>query len=116
MRSTFALAVASVLLATSCATERDVPPAAAGPIDSTLRAAGLPAGKIKFTGPVTIQLGGTNNTATATTVTKPKAPVAAAPHAVATETTTKAGLPWYVYVAAALVLAGVLVARSIAFK
>jgi hypothetical protein len=84
--------------------ERDLPPATAGPLDSTIRAAGLSTGKIKFTGPVTLQIGGTNNTATATAIAKAKAPVAAAPHATATETTTRAGTPWYVF--AALVLIG----------
>ena len=98
-----ALLFAASLLLSSCATEYEVPDAVAGPIDSTFRAAGLPARKIKFTAPVTIQLGGTNNTASATTVGKAKAPVAAAPAAVATDASQKAGgTPWWVF---ALVLA-----------
>jgi hypothetical protein len=99
------LALGGGLLLGSCATEYEVPAAVAGPIDSTFRATGLSPRKVKFTGPVTLQIGGTNNTATATAIAKAKAPVAAAPHAVATETTTKAGTPWYVY--AALVVGGI---------
>jgi len=94
-------------LLSSCALERDVPAATAGPLDSTLRAAGLTTGKVKFNGPVTLQIGGSGNVATTTTIAKVKAPVAAAPHATATETTTRAGTPWSVY--AALVLVGAVV-------
>ena len=66
-----------VLLLSSCALEYDVPPATAGPLDSAARAAGLSAGKMKFKGPVTIQLvSGTGNTTTAATLTKPTGPVA----------------------------------------
>lgn len=87
------LALLSSALLSSCALERDVPPAAAGPIDSLVRAkVGLSTGKIKFNGPVTFQLGGSGNTATA--FTKAKGPVAAAPGATAT---SKAGVPWWVY-------------------
>jgi hypothetical protein len=90
---------------TSCAMEHDVPPPAAGPLDEAIRTTtGLSTGKVKFTGPVTLQFGGTNNTATSTAIAKAKAPVAAAPHATATETTTRAAPPWYVF--AALVLIG----------
>lgn len=91
-----------------CATEHDVPAAVAGPLDSAFRGASLPAGKIKFSGPVTLQIGGANNTATTTAIAKSKAPVASAPHATATATTTKAGPPWWVYAggAALLLLAG----------
>jgi len=85
------------VLLSSCATEYAVPAAVAGPIDSTFRAAGLPPRKIKFTAPVTIQLGGTNNTASATTVGKAKAPVATAPSASATAPARKTGLPWWAY-------------------
>jgi len=80
-----------------CALERDVPLATAGPLDSTLRAAGLHTGKVKFNGPVTLQIGGSGNTATTTAIAKAKAPVASAPHATATESTTKFGPPWWVY-------------------
>ena len=89
-------------LLSSCALERDVPATAAGPLDSTLRAAGLTTGKVKFNGPVTLQIGGSGNVAT--TIAKAKAPVASAPHATATETTTRAPTPWYVF--AGLVLVG----------
>jgi len=65
------------LALTSCALEYDVPAATAGPLDSTARAAGLSAGKMKFKGPVTIQLvSGTGNTTTAAALTKPAGPVA----------------------------------------
>ena len=97
------LAGTALLLLGSCATEYEVPAAAAGPIDSTVRAAKLSPRKIKFTGPVTMQFGGTGNTATATAIAKAKAPVAAAPHATATEATAR-GTPWYVY--AGLVVLG----------
>lgn len=84
-------------LLSGCALERHVPIATAGPLDSTLRAAGLTTGKVKFTGPVTLQIGGSGNTATTTAIAKAKAPVASAPHAIATEATTKAGPPWWAY-------------------
>ena len=95
-------------LLSGCALERDVPAATAGPLDSTLRAAGLTTGKVKFNGPVTLQIGGSGNMATTTTIAKAKAPVASAPHATATETTTKARPPWWVYAggAALALLAG----------
>lgn len=85
-----------------------MPPATAGPLDSTIRASvGLSTRKVKFTGPVTIQLGGTNNTAASTAIAKAKGPVASAPHATATESTTKSGVPWWVYAGlAALGLVG----------
>jgi hypothetical protein len=67
----------SLLLATSCATEYDVPAATAGPLDSAARATGLPTGKVKFKGPVTFQVvSGTGNTTTAAALTKPAGPVA----------------------------------------
>jgi hypothetical protein len=65
-------------LCSSCATESEVPAATAGPLDSAFRASGLSPRKIKIKGPVTIQLGGTNNTASATSITKPRGPVATA--------------------------------------
>jgi hypothetical protein len=95
------LLVISCLLLSGCALERDLPPPTAGPLDSTLRAAGLTTGKVKFNGPVTLQIGGAGNTATTTAIAKAKAPVASAPHATATESTTKAGPPWWVYAAGA---------------
>ena len=99
------LAISCSLLLSSCALERDVPLATAGPLDSTLRAAGLRTGRVKFNGPVTLQVGGTGNTATSTAIDKAKAPVASAPHSTATETTTKTGPLWWVYaVGAALAL------------
>jgi len=91
------LVVSCWLLVAGCALERDLPPPTAGPLDSTLRAAGLTTGKVKFTGPVTLQIGGTGNTATTTAIAKAKAPVASAPHATATEATTKASAPWWLY-------------------
>lgn len=93
------LAISCCLLASSCALERDVPPATAGPVDSLVRArVGLSTGKVKFTGPVTFQIGGTGNTSTSTAIAKAKGPVASAPHATATESTTKSGPPAWVYV------------------
>ena len=83
------------------------------PVDSTLQhqaaeqraralVQGLTTGKVKFKGPVTFQIGGTGNTAT--DAHKAKAPVAAAPHATASETKTSRGVPWQVYAGVALVL------------
>lgn len=91
------LVVSCWLLVAGCALERDLPPPTAGPLDSTLRAAGLTTRKVKFTGPVTLQVGGTGNVATTTAIEKAKAPVASAPHATATEATTKTGPLWWVY-------------------
>jgi hypothetical protein len=107
MKQVLTLALLLGLLA-GCALEHDVPLAAAGPLDSTLRAAGLSPRKVKFTGPVTLQIGGTGNTAAATAIAKAKAPVASAPHATATEATTKAAVPWWLYAggAALALLAG----------
>jgi hypothetical protein len=95
MRHVLSLAYAALLLS-SCATAYEVPAAVAGPIDSTFRAQGLSPRKIKFTGPVTLQVGGTGNTATTTAIAKAKAPVATAPAAVATDASKKtSGLPWW---------------------
>ncbi|HEX8506347.1 MAG TPA: hypothetical protein VF630_13345 [Hymenobacter sp.] len=77
------------------------------PTDSTaLLLPGPPAGKYKFTGPVTITLQqGNGNVATPTATAKVKATAAAtAPGAVATAPTTKGKLPWWVF--ALLVAAG----------
>jgi hypothetical protein len=101
-------------LLSSCALERDVSPAAAGPLDSLVRArVGVSTGKVKFAGPVTFQVGGTGNTASSTAVAKAKAPVAAAPDSTATAIAPKGGTPWWVYaglatlgVAAGFVLRG----------
>ncbi|MGI4865449.1 MAG: hypothetical protein ACRYFZ_16115 [Janthinobacterium lividum] len=102
------LLLAGLLTVASCATSQDVPAPTAGPLDSAIRAkTGLTTGKIKFNGPVTFQIGGTNNTASATSVAKAKAPVAAAPHAAATDASTRAGTPWYVFAALVLIGAGV---------
>jgi hypothetical protein len=100
MRLLFLLS--SWLLLTSCALERDVVPASAGPLDSRVRPqVGLRTGKVKFNGPVTIQLGGAGNVATA--LTKAKAPVAAAPGASA-EATSRMGIPTWQLVMSGLVL------------
>jgi hypothetical protein len=124
-----------VLLLSSCALEYDVPVATAGPLDSAARAAGLSAGKVKFKGPVTIQMvSGTGNTTTAATQTKPTGPVAtgagqaqdntkAGQHggAVATEpgatagATTRTGIPtWQLVVGGLLLL--ILLLLGLAYK
>lgn len=87
--------MASLLLG-SCATEQRIPAAFDAKLDSALTAAGVPPlRKAKFTGPVTIQFGGTGNNATA--IAKARGPVAAAPHASAAQEKESAGPPWYVY-------------------
>jgi hypothetical protein len=99
----FLLVMASLLL-TGCATEQRIPAAFDAKLDSALTAAGVPPlRKVKFTGPVTFQVGGTGNVAT--TLTKPRGQVASAPHATAAEAKTSAGPPWYVYLAGAVLLA-----------
>lgn len=107
----FALALGALLLATGCASERYAP-AIDAKVDSALVAAGVPplsVRRLKFTGPVTFQIGGTGNVATA--IGKAKAPVASAPHATATK--TSAGVPWWVYAGlAALAAAGGFVLRG----
>jgi hypothetical protein len=97
------------LLLTSCATSADVATTISQPLDSTLvhqaQASAarvvvqrLSTGRIKFKGPVTIQLGGTGNSASATAADKAKAPVAAGPAAVANDGSRKAtNTPWYVF-------------------
>jgi hypothetical protein len=88
----------------SCATEQRIPAALDARVDSALTAAGVPPlRKAKFTGPVTFQIGGTNNVATA--IAKAKGPVASAPQASAAEVKESAGPPWYVYLGGALLLA-----------
>jgi hypothetical protein len=91
-------------LLSSCATEQRIPAALDARVDSALTAAGVPPlRKVKFTGPVTFQVGGTGNVATTTDASRAKAPVAAAPHATAAE--TKTSVPWQVYAGGALLLA-----------
>lgn len=75
MRYLFTLSC--LLLLAGCTTERFLAPVTAGPLDSTVRAAGLSGRKVKFTGPVTFQLvSGTGNTTTAAASTKPTGPTA----------------------------------------
>ena len=79
------------LLVASCALEYEVPPAAAGPLDSTFRtSARLSTGRVKFKGPVTFQVvAGANNTTTAAVATKPSGPLATG--AAQAQDNTKAG-------------------------
>ena len=94
-----ALALLALLLS-GCAHGDELAGALSQPLDSTVRrqvAGQLSARKIKFNGPVTLQIGGTGNTGAATDASKAKAPVAAAPHAVATETRPAATTSWKVY-------------------
>jgi hypothetical protein len=95
-----ALALASLL--SCCATTSDLPAPTAGPIDSSLRAAGLNAGKIKITGPVTFQVGGKNNTATSVATNNTKAgqrqgTAATGAGAKAQATNKNAGTPWWLW-------------------
>lgn len=125
------LLISCWLLVAGCALEYEVPPAVAGPLDSTFRAsAGLRTGRVKFKGPVTFQVvAGTNNTTTAAVATKPSGPlatgaaqaqdntkagqhggaVATAPNATA-GATTRTGLPAWQVVAGGLVLLLLLIA------
>ena len=97
MKTLYVLLVASLLA--GCATEQRIPAALDARLDSALTAAGVPPlRKVKFTGPVTFQVGTGN---VATTLNKAKGPVASAPHAAAK---TSAGSPWYVYLGGALLL------------
>lgn len=111
MKQLYLLLVLASLLLTACATEQRIPAAFDARLDSALTAAGVPPlRKVKFTGPVTFQVGTGN---VATTLTKAKAPVASAPHAAAAEARTSAGPPWYVYLAgAALLVLGGFLLRS----
>jgi hypothetical protein len=105
LKNFYGLLVVASLLG-SCATQQRIPAAFDAKVDSALTAAGVPPlRKVKFTGPVTFQVGGTNNVATTTDASKAKAPVAAAPHATAAETKTSAGPPWGVYLGGGLLLA-----------
>jgi hypothetical protein len=70
------LALSCLLLLAGCALEYDVPTATAGPLDSAFRANGLRTGKVKFKGTMTLQMGGSGNTASPTVVTRASAPVA----------------------------------------
>lgn len=110
--------LASCLLLAGCATSADVPTVLSQPVDSAVQeqAAAVAAqqvvtqlstGKVKFKGAVTIQLGGTGNTANATNAPRAKAPVAAGPHATATDASKKGGTPWQVFAALGLVCVGV---------
>ena len=74
----------------------------------------LSTGRIKFKGPVTLQIGGSGNTGSATDATRAKAPVAAAPHAVASQTKTSAGTPWWVF--AGLVVIGMILGAWVGGK
>ena len=99
----------------SCATQERIPAALDARLDSALTAAGVPPlRKAKFTGPVTFQIGGTNNVATA--IAKAKGPVASAPQASATAAT--AGLSWQVWAGLVLVAfaAGVYVRGKLKFS
>lgn len=99
MKRLFALAL---LLATSCATERDIPAATAHKADSVLVAAGLPPlsiRKLVVRGPLIVQSGQGN---TASVADNRKAgqrggSAATAPGAVATSTTRRGGVPWWVF-------------------
>jgi hypothetical protein len=90
------LVVASLVYwLSSCATEQRIPAAVDARVDSALTAAGVPPlRKVKFTGPVTFQIGGSGNVATS--IAKARGQVASAPHATASATHT--GPPWWVYV------------------
>ena len=112
-----------MLLLASCAGTEQLTAGLSQPLDSTVQrrlaaarrqvAGSFNARSVKFNGPVTLQIAGTGNTGASTDATKTKAPVAAAPHAVATETNA-GGPPWYVYAGIAvvcLVVGGVLAAR-----
>ncbi|MGI4873367.1 MAG: hypothetical protein ACRYFX_19590 [Janthinobacterium lividum] len=90
-----ALALLALLLS-GCAHGDELASALSQPLDSTVRqqvAGQVGARKIKFNGPVTLQIGN-GNTGAATDASKAKAPVAAAPYAVASETRPAAGPSW----------------------
>ncbi|MGI4760918.1 MAG: hypothetical protein ACRYF0_09445 [Janthinobacterium lividum] len=100
MKIIYGLLVVASLLG-GCATQQRIPAALDARLDSALTAGGVPPlRKVKFTGPVTIQFGGSGNVATA--IAKAKGPVAAAPHASAAATAS--GLPWWVYLGGGLLL------------
>jgi hypothetical protein len=109
MRAFFLLAG---LLLGSCSREGWRAPLAADTSTALLPA--VPAGKYKFTGPVTFTLATAPGAiATSTSTDNRKAgqrggAAATAPDAVATTTTKKAGVPWWVFVLAALAGAALL--------
>jgi len=84
-----------------CAIQARIPAALDTKLDSALTAGGVPPlRKVKFTGPVTFQIGGAGNTATA--IAKASGPVAAAPHASAAVEASR--LPWWGYLGGGLLL------------
>jgi hypothetical protein len=95
-----------LVLLSSCG--RDVWRAPLAPDTSTALLPGRPAGKYKFTGPVTFTLAtAPGAVATSTSTDNRKAgqrggAAATAPDAVATATTQKAGVPWWVFALVAL--------------
>lgn len=100
------LLLAACLLLTSCATTFDLPAGTEPPTPS------MSTGKIKVRGPLTIQVGGTGNTAAPATTDNRKAgqrqgSAATAPGATASTTTQEAGTAWYWF---ALVGVGCIVA------
>jgi hypothetical protein len=99
------LLLAAGLLLSSCATTFDLPAGAEPP------APGLSTGKIKVRGPLTIQVGGTGNTAAPTSTDNRKAgqrqgSAATAPGATASTTTQQAGTKWYWFVLVGAVAIG----------
>ena len=103
MKPFYGLLITGCLLLSGCATQERIPAALDARLDSALTAGGVPPlRKVKFTGPVTFQIGGAGNNATA--ITKAKAPVASAPHAAATASTAS-GPPWWLYLGGGLLLA-----------
>lgn len=102
----------AVLLLSSCARKAWHAPLVADTSTALLPA--LPAGKYKFTGPVTFTLAtAPGAVATSTSTDNRKAgqrggAAATAPDAVATATTKKAGVPWWVFALAALAGAALL--------
>lgn len=75
--------------------------------DSSARSVWAGAGKVKFSGPVTIQVGGSNNSASAADNTKAGqrgGAAATAPNSAATNSTKKSsGSLWWLYLVAMLV-------------
>ena len=100
-------AICLLLAATSCSTTR-IPVAADARVDSTLRAAGVPAlgyRRVKINGNVYLQSGQGNTLADNTNAGR-KGAAATAPNAVATSAPRQGGLPWQVVAGGALVLLG----------
>jgi hypothetical protein len=97
-----ALFFAALLGLASCATERYAP-AVDAKVDSVLVAAGIPplaVRKLKFTGPVTIQLGQGNTSSTVgTDKTGQRAQgVSTGANSPVTASQKKGGVPWWVFV------------------